>query len=284
MIVSKLYGGLGNQMFQYAQGYVFTKRHNTIHKLDISSLENPNIYTKRQYALRIFAIDNSFVHPSRLMNVINRLFHLNINPFLFKTIKEERTTFNSNIYNTTGNIYLDGYWQSYRYFSNYEIDIRNIFKFRTPLSSQTMQLAREIRNNHSISIHVRRGDYVVDKSTNTFHGTCPPNYYRRAIEHFVQQVQDPTFYIFSDDIDWVKKNISTKQNVVYVTHNQANNSWQDMYLMSKCKHNIIANSSFSWWGAWLNTNPNKIVIAPNTWFQDSSISTKDLIPKTWIRL
>ena len=128
MIVSKLYGGLGNQMFQYAQGYVFTKRHNTIHKLDISSLENPNIYTKRQYALRIFAIDNSFVHPSRLMNVINRLFHLNINPFLFKTIKEERTTFNSNIYNTTGNIYLDGYWQSYRYFSNYEIDIRNIFK------------------------------------------------------------------------------------------------------------------------------------------------------------
>lgn len=284
MIVSNIIGGLGNQMFQYSLGFSLAKKLNTSLFLDISSFKNPNIYAKRQYELKIFEIDNLFIKSNNLINLVNSIFHLKVNPYLCKSVREVATKYNSSILKKSGRLYLDGYWQSYKYFSDYEQDIANIYKFRAPLSTQTLKKAQEINKNNSISIHVRRGDYVADTSTNKHHGTCSQSYYQRSIEYISKKVKNPTFYIFSDDPDWVKKNITIKQKTVYITHNKTNDSWQDMYLMSKCKHNIIANSSFSWWGAWLNSNINKIIIAPRKWFRDTSIDTRDLIPPDWIRL
>ncbi len=142
----------------------------------------------------------------------------------------------------------------------------------------------QIESTNAVSLHIRRGDYVKVKETNDFHGVCSIAYYETAIELITNKINDPVFYIFSDDMDWVKKNFNIRQNHVFVDANDAATNYEDMRLMSLCKHNIIANSSFSWWGAWLNPSSSKTVIAPKKWMKDPSIETIDLIPGNWIRL
>lgn len=177
---------------------------------------------------------------------------------------------------------LRGYWQSPLYFQPIENVIRQSFSFRTP-SHHIESLGIELKSNHSVCIHIRAGDYLDPYFCRLYGGICTPEYYQRAIDYMQQKLKNPTFYVFSDDIDWCKRNISIK-NVVWMDISvlRVHYDWEEMYLMSCCKHNIIANSSFSWWGAWLNKNSSKIVIAPQRWI--NTIRNEQICPSEWIRL
>ena len=180
------------------------------------------------------------------------------------------------------NSYLDGYWQSERYFDDNADKIRAEFTFKIPFSKINSEIAAHILQVNAISLHVRRGDYVTNPK-NAYIGFCSLDYYKAAINQMISKIKDPIFFIFSDDIAWVKNNLLFANQAVFVDHNKNTESYNDMRLMSLCKHHIIANSSFSWWGAWLNTNPDKLVIAPKNWFRNG-INDKDLIPVEWMRL
>ena len=182
-----------------------------------------------------------------------------------------------------GSAYLLGYWQSEKYFADYSDEIREDFTFKSPLSERNSDLANQISSVNSVSVHVRRGDYVTN-AKNAFIGVCPLSYYEQATELIKSRVESPVFFVFSDDMDWVKSNLKLDVKTVMVNHNSGSESYNDMRLMSMSKHHIIANSSFSWWGAWLNPNPEKIVIAPKKWFRNGEFDTSDLIPSNWIRI
>jgi hypothetical protein len=177
-------------------------------------------------------------------------------------------------------VYLSGVWQSEKYFRDYEKNIRKEITLKNAPSPEFERMKRQITQNQSVSIHVRRGDYVTKAKTNSLHGTCSPEYYRLAIKEISNNLTSPTFFIFTDDVTWTKENLQIKQNNIYVSGNKFSNA-EELILMSMCQHNIIANSTFSWWAAWLNTNPHKVVIAPKQWFATSTIDTKDLIPPNW---
>lgn len=284
MIVSRLVGGLGNQMFQYALGYTLSRLNSSTLKLDVSDFYNSKIAAQRVYELNIFDIRDNLLHRGKGHDVLSYLLKRRISPGLGRTFKEQKFEFDKDVLKLRGNIYLDGYWQSYKYFQNYSKDIREIFTFRKSISSTSSRVANLIKGSNSVSLHVRRGDYVHDKSTNLYHGSLPTDYYLKSVRHLNKKLKNPKFFIFSDDPAWVKNNIKIGKNSVYVAHNKGDSSWQDMYLMSLCKHNIIANSTFSWWGAWLNNNENKYVIAPKHWFRNKKQDTSDLIPSEWIRI
>lgn len=180
-------------------------------------------------------------------------------------------------------VYLAGYWQSEKYFSDASEAIRADFTFRTPLSKKNAELAERVGQTNSVSLHVRRGDYVSSAKTNATHGFCSLDYYRAAVLHMAAHIEQPEFFIFSDDMAWVKANLKIDFPCRYVDHNQGAESYNDMRLMSLCKHHVIANSSFSWWGAWLNPNPNKTVIAPRKWFANDN-NVDDLFPSDWVLL
>jgi hypothetical protein len=135
----------------------------------------------------------------------------------------------------------------------------------------------------SVSLHIRRGDFVSNRKTNEIHGVLPLEYYYEAIRLITNQVRNPEFFIFSDDIPWVRENLLVPKKVNFVEHPTSNRDYEDLILMSNCKHHIIANSSFSWWGAWLSQNPVKRVIAPREWYR-IVIDTRDLLPEEWIKL
>ena len=197
-------------------------------------------------------------------------------------VVERHFNYWSGISQLEDNKYLYGYWQSEKYFIEFAENIREDFTFKLPFSDQNAEIAEQISQVTSISLHVRRGDYVTNPK-NVFIGVCSPEYYQNAIKHIKNTVAKPVFFVFSDDIDWVKNNLALDKAAIFVNHNKGSESYNDMRLMSLCKHHIIANSSFSWWGAWLNPNPNKIVIAPKQWFAGRQ-DDRDLVPTNWLKI
>ncbi len=294
MIITELIGGLGNQMFQYALGRVISLRNNDELKLDISSLvNNTEINTPRQYELDVFKVPaelaskqerKSLGLPNPVTLTLNRYLHTQLNPYPKSLITEGAHRYHPEIFDHAGDIYLSGYWQTEKYYKGYEKIVRQDFARRArPISAKNRLLRHQIEGCNSVSIHVRRGDYVTNPAANAFHGTCDLSYYRRAMKYVERYVKNPTYFVFSDDSEWAAKNIVNSHKTVYISHNTGHDAHEDIRLMANCKQNIIANSSFSWWGAWLNNNPDKIVIAPKQWFRDKKTSTKDLIPITWVR-
>ena len=179
--------------------------------------------------------------------------------------------------------YYSGYWQSYKYFYPIKDLLANEF-IPNELSEKARGLINRIAVSQAISIHVRRGDYVNNASANSFHGLCDLDYYYKAVNDIRCNKQVDLICIFSDDIDWVKQNLFIEGvDIIYVSE-FVDDHIQEFEIMKQCQHNIIANSSFSWWAAFLNSNPEKIVIAPKKWFNDESINTSDLCPQEWIRL
>jgi hypothetical protein len=181
-------------------------------------------------------------------------------------------------------VYLDGYWQSEKYFKDIEEVIRREFTFKSDPEAWNKVVAQSILCTNAVSLHVRRGDYVSNPLTSEVHGTCSIEYYRHAVDLIAEQCYQPHFYIFSDDQEWVKSNLVFSFPTTYIDKNSGESSFEDLRLMSLCKHNVIANSSFSWWGAWLNSNPGKIVVGPKSWFRKQNIDTRDLIPEDWVRI
>jgi hypothetical protein len=275
MIVVKIKGGLGNQMFQYAIAKAFSLELKRKFKLDISIFE---WYKLHNYGLHNFNIQPQFYIPvsKRRLKII-KLFNKIV------SYNEDFHQFNYNpnlIHSKFDRIFLEGYFQSQKYFIKYEDEIRKDFQIVTPLKQQTSEMVELMQSVNAVSIHFRRGDYV----GNGVHETDKTDYYKEAMKIIESKVENPVYFLFSDDIPWVKENFTTNFDTHYVDFNDASTNFEDIKLMSSCKHNIMANSSFSWWGAWLNTNSTKIVIAPKLWFNDPKINTSDVIPESWIQL
>lgn len=293
MIIAELRGGLGNQMFQYACGRSKAIQLKTEIRVDTRTLEQSfgnNNFTAREFELDIFKAKIKVANKKELAPFSPTIILLKI---WYKWLKNYRyhveTSFKYNdLFDAlNGNILICGFWQTEKYFLKYENVIREEFIFHKPKNNQTLALEYIINQSNAVSIHVRRGDYVSLKSASSFHGLADLQYYKNAILALEKTTAKPIYFVFSDDTQWVKENlIGKRKDMIVVEHNKGKDSWQDMYLMSKCKHNIIANSSFSWWGAWLNNNNQKIVIVPNQWFamEENNNQTYDLIPPSWIRI
>jgi hypothetical protein len=218
---------------------------------------------------------------SRFFNLIQRLL-----PYYRQRLIIERAPgFDLNILTKTSrSAYLDGYWQSEKYFSDIQEVIRKEFTLKSGLSPQSLEVAKDIGGNNSVGMHFRRGDYVSSDETRKYHGECSARYYEKCVKMVAKKVNRPHFFIFSDEPSWVTENLKINYPTTIVDHNGIEEDYEDLILMSRCKHFVIANSSFSWWGAWLGSFPNKIVVAPQKWFNDASLNTKDLIPESWIRI
>jgi len=294
MIVIKVNGGLGNQMFQYAFGRAISLQLNTQLKLDVSWFnEIPKTDTIREYELNCFNIKPLIASDDEIKKTKGPigLFPKRVSSFLRKMnilfessyVMEKEFYYNPAMLLSVDNSYFEGYWQSYRYFDKYKEVIKKDFLENYSLSKDKQNILEKVKSCNTISLHIRRGDYVSNANANNYHGVSSLKYYYEAIKYIKDKIENPYFIIFSDDIDWVKKNLKVESPLLFIENQNNDRPFDDIYLMSLCKHNIIANSSFSWWGAYLNMNSNKIVIAPKKWFNDSSKNTNDLIPTDWKR-
>ena len=198
---------------------------------------------------------------------------------------EKTFAFDPDVFTKKPTVYFDGFWQTEKYFMNIADQIRNEIQLKMPFEIYSQEISETIFKSNSVSIHVRRTVFVSDPMISAFHGSCSLEYYKAAVEHICRNVKNPSFFLFSDDHEWVEENFKWLPGEHTVVKNGIEKNYEDMILMSQCKHHIIANSSFSWWGAWLNPRKDKIVIAPKRWFANAPKNdTKDLIPDGWIKM
>lgn len=293
MILITLQGGLGNQMFQYAFAKVLASKNkakivieDSIYKLQ----EKKEGYTPRNFELDIFNNEYIFAEKKDLELFKNLSFFYKVKKKLKlnypKKYNEISFDYSSKAHLLKSPVFVTGYFQSFKYFVGFEKLVKKIFVFPIDkLSQENKDLIPILRKPNTVAVHVRRGDYITDRTTNQVHGVCDINYYMQAISVTLSQIQNPTFVFFSDDTEWVKEKFENlDSDKIFISHNKNENSWIDMFLMSICSHNIIANSSFSWWGAWLNENPQKIVVAPKKWFQAKEVDINSIIPEEWIKI
>lgn len=200
-------------------------------------------------------------------------------------VRQQGNHFNPDIMTVGGNLWLHGYWQSERYFADFEEQIRCELSVRTQPSAKNEQLLAEIAGLPAVSLHIRRGDYVNNPQANAAHGICTLEYYRSAALLISERMpEEPIFYVFSDEPEWAKTNLDLPFEIRVMDHNDGDHNYEDLRLMAACRHHVIANSTFSWWGAWLNPSLEKIVIAPKQWFADPSLKNPDILPPSWITL
>ncbi len=294
MIISKLLGGLGNQMFQYAAGYALSRKLDLPYRIDITLLKkynNHNGYQLDEIFDSKFEVANNLeiwkVLKLRSLSIINEPVE-KVNPYVFNTkekvFREYSHNFNYNINQICDTCYLSGYWQTTKYFENVKDEIRKIFTFKHELKELNKTHELEILQTNSICLHVRRGDYISNLSALKFHGICSLEYYKKAIQYIYEKVENPFFFIFSDDVEFIKNNFSELKNFKIIDNNQGRKSYIDLRLMALCKHHIIANSTFSWWGAWLAKKENQIVVTPKTWFEGSQEVMNDIYCDNWVKL
>lgn len=290
MRIIYIFDGLGNQMFQYA----FYKKMKKIYKNVYGNIDtfNRDMKIHNGYELnRVFGIEveekniifDNFFSRVRLkkITIFHKIIHKILKELNFIVYIENWSESIEEKLNKKGIVFYNGWWQSEKFFKDISEEIRKDFTFSKFMGEKNLEISKRIKNSNSISIHIRRGDYLGDKGLG---GLAPLEYYRRAIEYIKTRVDNPYFFIFSNDIEWCRKNLDL-ENCYYVDWNKGEESYRDMQLMSLCKHNIIPNSSFSWWGAWLNNNPNKIVIAPEKWFNDcTNMDYSNIVPETWIKI
>jgi hypothetical protein len=280
-------------MFQYAAGRALSILKDTELLLDTSWYESKHSNQPRKYELETFNISAKLL-GSRLRNCdfqlrrrryayLRSLLEAFEVPFAPRHIVDGQNGFDDRLAKAGRNVYLDGYWQSEFYFSDIRDTLLKDFTFRCPPDSVNSAILESISRCSAVCVHVRRGDYLTAENQNTF-GLCGLDYYRTAIDYIRSRVSNPRFFIFSDDPQWVKSQFPDVENITAVTHNVGCKDTEDLRLMMNCQHFIIANSSFSWWAAWLGRCTDKIVVAPNRWFLSSKPSDKDLVPRDWIRL
>lgn len=279
-------------MFQYAAGRALSLRHDTPLKLDIAGFDGYGLHQGFELH-RVFPATEQLAPPeataqgaaSALRAVMRKLLRRRaaapVRPRSF--VLEPHFHYWDGIADAPANSYLSGYWQSEKYFHAVGRQIRDDFSF-APVNDQfNAALTQRIAATNAVSVHVRRGDYASDPKNTSVYELCSLDYYRAAIEHIASRVDHPHLFIFSDDISWVKEHMQVGLAHTWVDNNCGRESFNDMRLMSQCKHHIIANSSFSWWGAWLNPDPAKIVVAPKRWFANGTNSI-DLLPFDWERM
>jgi hypothetical protein len=287
-------GGLGNQMFQYATARRLAYQYHTELRFDITVFDNMHRNdTPRHYDLDCYKIRGSVADKADLARMLPVDFQASL-PYKVKRrlkldkrlrpLGEASKALNDIVLRARNNTYLVGWWQNEGYF----LDIRDILledfhPKRT--STYADKLLKQIGDCESVSIHVRRGDYVTNNYAKKEHGLAPLKYYELAIKYLDKKIKQPRYFVFSDDLTWCKKNLALPENSVFVDGTKTRHVCGEIWLMQHCQHNIVANSSFSWWGAWLNENPDKIVIAPKVWFQNKETNQEtEIVPSSWIRL
>lgn len=278
----RLVGGAGNQLFQYATARAVAEKNRA--ELLLDARETHILGGKHPYALEHFNIQARIAseselppHRSRKLRYLSWRY-LGRNP---RFVREKGLGFNANVLTLGPNCYLHGYFQSEQYFNSISHILREELRIVSQSDTHNRKILEDIKNCNSVALHIRRGDYL--SSGSKIYAACKLSYYEGAIAHIYQQSGPMILYVFSDDPDWVRKNLKTEHPIVFSDQNQGERYLEDLRLMSSCKHNIIANSTFSWWGAWLNPDPAKIVVAPSSWFIDKSYNP-DIIPADWYQL
>lgn len=298
MIVTQLCGGLGNQLFQYAAACALAESHRASVKADLSWFVASRPGTTR----RNFELGTTSARVSELSRVDDlrrrlalRLAGSSIPPRLCLLLQralvglsvffEPHFEFTEELAHQPDNVVLVGYWQSERYFRSVRLVLVREFVPRRPLSDRAREMAERVAGaQDAVGLHVRRGDYVSSPTAAAFHGVCPREYYQAAARMILNERPEAEFFVFSDDPAWCRKSLELPGRVEIVGHEATNDAIVDLHLMALCRHHVISNSSFAWWGAWLSVGDDKIVIAPLRWFRDSSADTRDLIPERWRRL
>ena len=287
--ITRLQGGLGNQLFQFAFAYSFAKANNISVKIYYRDTNPKRCYKLNHYPIKLYYASSKEVFEAQVgflfLNKKITAFLLKF-PFYrkllhYKTNKASKTFGLHSSHTWQTHFHLEGYWQSESFFRDYGNEIKRQFLPKA-IGKQTRMIEEQIIKSKAVSIHVRRGDYVEIAQNNGLHTLLGTDYYKDAINHMCEQIKSPIhFYIFSDDKAWVEKHLCFLENKTFVQIDESDADVQELYLMSKCNHHIIANSSFSWWGAWLN-DKEKIVIAPKSWFSIELPEFKSLIPEDWI--
>ena len=288
MKIINIIGGLGNQMFQYALAIVLRQKNlEESVFIDISHFHGYHLHSGFELQ-RVFDIQLPIAKRKYLMRLTYYIPQYFFSRFFRRILPQKKTEYieqsayqyDEKVFSVHGNCYFEGYWQSPKYFEAYRSVIINTFRFPTFIDFDNMAAEKQMKTENSVALHVRRGDYV--ESVN-YARICTLDYYRKAIETVVKKIRSPRFFIFSNDIDWCKNNIVPmiqKYEVSFIDFNTGKNSYRDMHLMSLARCCIVANSSFSWWGAWLNERNDKIVIAPSRWVNGSD--SKDIYPSDWL--
>ena len=292
MIIIKLQGGLGNQLFQWAFGLSKQLKTNCDLKFDANSFASDKLRN-----LEITHLVDSIAIASKkeikttrfengLLRLLVRKLTTLINPYYKrKVICEQSYLFDEALDSYTHNSnYFEGYWQNEKYFIDYRSQILKSIHFEINTSKKYQDYKSHIldKTKNSVAIHVRRGDYINDPNTFEVHGVCSLEYYKNAIQLMKEKYNDVHFYIFSNDLKWCENNFSFTEHKTYIKHTET--VFEDLELMSLCKGQIIANSSLSWWSAWINQHPNKKIIAPKKWFNKTDIDYSQLVPKNWKKL
>lgn len=301
MIIARIRGGLGNQLFQYAAARALAWKKGEQLKLDLYTYDTKG--QSRSFGLDRFNIDAEIasrkeIHQFTGSNFLTRLINKQENYLRCPgVLAQPHYHFYEDFFQVPTPVYLSGYWQSEKYFREFESQVRSQFTLKDSLSTSSSRWKEMIQKGSSVAVHLRRGDYSSRSNYSSFFGTLPIEYYERAINAIRNKINDPKFFIFSDDINWCKQNFTfLRTDAEFVLHDEAVHATEDLILMSLCAHQIIANSTFSWWSAWLNYSKSKVVFAPSKWFQTTYntnvlptyaarfYNTKDLLPENWIRL
>jgi hypothetical protein len=289
-----IYGGLGNQMFQYALKVAINQKGNKSEILFSNFFYNNHhngFNIGRAFKLKLpfplnfynfLLLNGEFIYKNKLSSFLLEKIISQYHKKKYSSLYNEKKEFiyDKNVFQQTDSL-LIGIWQVELYFKNIREKINTEFVFKIPKDKKNKKLIDEIQSCNSVSIHIRRGDYLTAEWAKSHAVIKDKTYYINSINFINKTIENPHYYIFSDDIQWVKDNLKFS-NCTFVEHNKNHKAYIDMYLMSLCKHNIIANSTFSWWGAWLNKNENKVIIIPERWL--NSDACPGIFPEDWIKI
>ncbi len=279
----KLIGGLGNQMFQYALYKAMKCKGQKVRIDDYTYFKNEHCPSHATYRLDIFDLKYKSIRCNILL--LMKLFlerflnRLGLNITLIKKYNEKVVSSYDDSIFATDNKYIIGFWQTEKYFKDIANEIKTDFSYKGKWSHKNLEYKKMMQNTDSVSVHIRRGDYL--NLSTIYGGICTENYYQNAIDYIRNIEKNPIFYVFTNDMEWSKHFFENKSNVIFVEGNEDENSYMDMILMTYCKHHIIANSSFSWWGAWLS-HESGITIAPKKWL--NTRETPDIWCHGWIKM
>jgi len=292
MVIINLKGGLGNQLFEYASALAIATARNQKLAFDVQSFMSDSY--GRQYAFEPFKINyrlyaqediNSFLKLTLQERILNYLKPRESKRYY--SLRDQE--FDPSILNATvKNQYLNGYFANPSYFEDIRPELLQQVSLKENLQTNAFKnKVKWIKQNKFISVHIRRADYISDKGANQLFETLRRDYYDRCIAHFEADAScSKKFLFFSDDIEWVKSEFQDLDHCYFIEEPELYKDYYDLMLMASCEHNIIANSTFSWWGAWLNTNPEKTVLAPQKWYRNEhyqkNYQTFTFIPKTWL--
>jgi hypothetical protein len=285
MIMFRSTGGLGNQIFQYAVARHLAFRVGT--EVVVDSGWHRGVHsgmTPRSFELFRYRVKLREATPIEALwirtvggSMVGRLPV----PRPWFLCREKGFSFDPAVLDFKNFTVMAGLWQSDRYFRDIRDVLMEELQLREALPSKDVSLGEQARGCDSVSIHVRRGDYEASKELSRVHGLCSPGYYQEAFSIIARAVRSPVAFVFADDADWARENIRLDAPTHFVAHNGTSNAHRDLWLMTQCRHNVIANSTFSWWGAWLGSPRDRIVVAPKRWFADGPPSP-DIIPGGWI--